>query len=153
MIRLSQMFEVMDTDGDGELTLEDLRKGMEANEEVRKELLKLDVGILDVNELFEVLDINGSGSISVTEFVDGALRAVGPASAKHLLTMHFDLFKMWEHIVEHLEHVKIGLVSEASEDNLQRQLSPENDRPAAGERSGAAQRSMCLRDSRRSSSP
>lgn len=100
---LQDMFLEMDQDDDGEITLEDLRRGVEGNEEIRRELLKLEVGILDIDEIFAMLDLTGSGSINAAEFVDGLMRAVGPASAKHLLGLHFDLFKMWQHLLDQLQ--------------------------------------------------
>jgi len=103
LLRLEHLFHEMDFNEDGELTLEELRNGLDGNEAVRKELHKLEVGILDIDELFHLLDFDGNGAISVHEFVDGAMRAVGPASAKHLLGLHFDLHQMWTHLLETIE--------------------------------------------------
>jgi len=68
--RVREMFEELDQDGSGALTLDEL---VNAPEEVREELLKYMKGD-DILELFECIDVDDSGTIEVDEFCDGLAR-------------------------------------------------------------------------------
>lgn len=69
--QLKVMFLELDSDGSGELTLEEL-KG--APEEVREQLKEV-AGTEDIEGLFQMLDYDGGGSLDTDEFCEGVLRA------------------------------------------------------------------------------
>jgi len=68
---LKIMFLELDSDGSGELTLEELRG---APEEVIEQLREV-AGTEDIEGLFQMLDYDGGGSLDTSEFCEGVLRA------------------------------------------------------------------------------
>ncbi|CAE7368069.1 CAC [Symbiodinium natans] len=68
---LKVMFLELDSDGSGELTLEELRS---APEEVLEQLREV-AGTEDIDGLFQMLDYDGGGSLDTAEFCEGVLRA------------------------------------------------------------------------------
>jgi voltage-gated sodium channel len=66
MPKLREMFNTLDADGDGEITLDEFGKCDEATREHLCELFNTD----DLVELFEILDVDGGGSVSIDEFCD-----------------------------------------------------------------------------------
>ncbi|CAK9089653.1 unnamed protein product [Durusdinium trenchii] len=69
--QLKVMFLELDTDGSGELTLEELKT---APEEVREQLEAV-AGTEDIEGLFQMLDYDGGGSLDTSEFCEGVLKA------------------------------------------------------------------------------
>eukprot|EP00929_Paragymnodinium_shiwhaense_P019914 TRINITY_DN1342_c0_g1_i2.p1 TRINITY_DN1342_c0_g1~~TRINITY_DN1342_c0_g1_i2.p1 ORF type:complete len:631 (-),score=91.76 TRINITY_DN1342_c0_g1_i2:318-2210(-) len=68
-----QMFAKIDTDGSGEVSLEELT---DAPDELRKSLMEI-VGTKSTwspEEIFEIIDEDGSGSLQVDELLNGLLR-------------------------------------------------------------------------------
>jgi predicted permease len=66
MPKLREMFDTLDADGDGEITLEEFGNCDQATREHLCELFNTD----DLVELFEILDVDGGGSVSIDEFCD-----------------------------------------------------------------------------------
>merc|ERR1711907_864933 len=66
MPKLREMFDTLDADGDGEITLEEFGACDQATREHLCELFNTD----DLVELFEILDVDGGGSVSIDEFCD-----------------------------------------------------------------------------------
>ena len=56
-----EAFEVMDTDGDGNISADDLKKVMEQ--------LGCNLGKEDLEEMIKVADKNGSGKVNLDEFL------------------------------------------------------------------------------------
>jgi len=67
------MFAVLDEDGSGELTLDELE---EAPEDLVGDLKEIS-GIDDLRELFNLLDYDGGGAIDTNEFCEGILKVAG----------------------------------------------------------------------------
>ena len=65
--RLLKMFVEIDTNGDGEITREEISEAPEEVHENIRALVKLD----DLNELFDILDKNGEGAIPMKDFFEG----------------------------------------------------------------------------------
>jgi len=63
MPKLREMFDTLDADGDGEITLEEFGNCDQATREHLCELFNTD----DLVELFEILDVDGGGSVSIDE--------------------------------------------------------------------------------------
>merc|ERR1719201_731202 len=66
MPKLREMFDTLDADGDGEITLEEFGNCDQATRDHLCELFNTD----DLVELFEILDVDGGGSVSIDEFCD-----------------------------------------------------------------------------------
>merc|ERR1719326_1178311 len=66
MPQLRKMFDTLDADSDGEITLEEFGACDHATREHLCELFNTD----DLVELFEILDVDGGGSVSIDEFCD-----------------------------------------------------------------------------------
>jgi len=65
--RLLKMFAEIDTNGDGEITREEISAAPEEVHENIRALVKLD----DLNELFDILDKNDEGAIGIKDFFEG----------------------------------------------------------------------------------
>jgi len=103
LLRLHQLFLQLDVNGDGVLNLEELQTAIFESSEIKGQLRKLEISMLDIEELFKLLDLEGNGEINVAEFVSGAARSIGPASARQLLGIQYDLQRSWGQLLEMLE--------------------------------------------------
>merc|ERR1719408_434614 len=96
---LRRLFDSMDTDGDGQLSWEELStSGGDGQHKVSPELQKVmqvaEISLTEAQDLFQILDADGSGSVSKDEFVEGALRMRGAPQGKHLLSVERRMFAM-----------------------------------------------------------
>jgi voltage-gated sodium channel len=66
MPKLRGMFATMDSDGNGDITLQEFGS---CDQDIRENLCEV-FHTDDLVELFEVLDVDGGGSVSITEFCD-----------------------------------------------------------------------------------
>merc|ERR1719460_759877 len=67
--QLLSMCKAMDEDGNDELTFEEIRAGIENNEEFRYTLEQMDIGPEDLQIVWTILDSDRSGTVSSKEFV------------------------------------------------------------------------------------
>jgi hypothetical protein len=89
---LEMVFRMADVDNSGDVSKQEFEDSI-TKKEVINQLMSIDITVLDAEDLFQILDVDGSGSISLTEFIEGFSRVKGPALAKHLLKLHYDLQK------------------------------------------------------------
>lgn len=66
--RLDKMFQLIDGDGDGELTLVELLEGATKSKEFQNRLRVMDIDQADLFQLFSMLDADGGGTIDPEEF-------------------------------------------------------------------------------------
>jgi len=66
--RLDKMFQLIDGDGDGELTLPELLDGASKSKEFQNRLRVMDIDQADLHQLFGMLDSDGGGTIDPEEF-------------------------------------------------------------------------------------
>jgi len=66
---LQKVFERIDEDGSGELTLDELVEGARKDPEFQSRLRVMDIDEVDLQQLFEMIDVDGSGSIEAAEFI------------------------------------------------------------------------------------
>ncbi|CAE7757663.1 unnamed protein product, partial [Symbiodinium necroappetens] len=66
---LKQIFRRIDTNNDGELTLEELLNGARTDAEFQSRLRVMDIDEVDLQQFFDMIDLDGSGSIEADEFV------------------------------------------------------------------------------------
>merc|ERR1719379_2661668 len=69
--KLQTMFTVIDTDGSGEIDLDEIRGAPQALKDALSQIVRMS----NVEELFNILDYDCSGSISIQEFLDGVIKA------------------------------------------------------------------------------
>jgi hypothetical protein len=81
--QLYQIFLLLDEDGSGQFTMDELQK---APADVQRELQLL-VNTEHLEELFDVCDIDDSGSVSVEEFFDGICKIISSGSDQPLEMM------------------------------------------------------------------
>ena len=73
---LQRMFERMDADGSGLLTLEELVEGARQDPEFQSRLRVMDIDESDLQQLFEMIDSTGEGEIESQEFIAALSRWV-----------------------------------------------------------------------------
>lgn len=66
---LQKIFNRIDSDGSGEVTLAELVEGARRDPEFRSRLQVMDIDEVDLQQLFEMIDIEGQGHVNVMEFV------------------------------------------------------------------------------------
>jgi len=82
---LKAFFLASDADGDGMLTLSELREGLENNEQIRQALERVDVPADMWRDFFDVLDKEQQGQVTVEQFLKGIDRLRGEARSKDLV--------------------------------------------------------------------
>merc|ERR1711862_485555 len=97
MCKVSQVFELSDHDGDGEVTRAEFNHALE-NAEVVEYLHRVNVDVRQAESLFDILDYDESGSLDAAEFVEGVMTARGEAESKDLLAVQCDLWKSEQRI-------------------------------------------------------
>jgi hypothetical protein len=68
ILEFAAIFNKLDVDGDGQLSLEEIENG-DGVAEVSLKLASLNA--VDSGELFRILDVDGNGVISIEEFIQG----------------------------------------------------------------------------------
>ncbi|CAJ1379610.1 unnamed protein product [Effrenium voratum] len=95
--RLKIMFLELDSDGSGELTLEELRSAPEEVREQLQEVAATEERAKDIEGLFQMLDYDGGGSLDTEEFCEGVLRASTsdkPLELSRLVKQCSDILKL-----------------------------------------------------------
>merc|ERR1719161_1559644 len=95
LLQLKSLFHEIDSDESEEITIEELRDALDTNQVAGQTFHDLEIPFHEAEVMFALLDLDGSGSVSVDEFVEGALRIGGAAKGKHLLAVQYDMNKMW----------------------------------------------------------
>jgi len=106
MSHLKHVFNQIDRDGDGAISMEEVRVFLSDETAARTYLEALNVSPEDACVLFRLLDRDGSGSISLSEFSDGCLRLQGDAKSFELHCIMYDFanfLEKWSAFAIHLE--------------------------------------------------
>merc|ERR1719335_430128 len=98
MQQIQHLFEVIDNDKSGEIDVSELREALD-DREVAGLFNEIGISKMDADELFDLFDTDGNSMISLAEFVDGCLRMTGPAKAKHMLSLQYDMSKLKSMVV------------------------------------------------------
>jgi voltage-gated sodium channel len=112
---LENVFRMADVDNSGDVSKSEFENSIQ-DKEVINQLMSIDITVLDAEDLFQILDVDGSGSISLTEFIEGFSRVKGPALAKHLLKLHYDLQKQMKNLGK--EVLSLGDAGASSEQDI-----------------------------------
>jgi voltage-gated sodium channel len=92
-----EIFAACDANGDGSLEQYEFVDALR-NTNVQLYLHEVGIDVADAESLFDILDHDQSGVLSVSEFVDGCIRARGGARAKEMMMLHCDIFKMFKKV-------------------------------------------------------
>jgi len=100
--KIKAMFLELDSDGSGELDIQEL---LDAPEAVKMQLQEI-ANMEDCEELFHMLDYDGGGSVEVDEFVDGIMKAQGdkPMELLRLMRQCTDILKNSRETLEFLKN-------------------------------------------------
>ncbi|CAK0865801.1 unnamed protein product, partial [Prorocentrum cordatum] len=97
---LSNIFNKIDTDGNGSLDFEELKEGARRHQQFSHLLRVLDIDTRDLEEMFVMLDHDGSGDISTTEFVEWMYRMKNTDSKTVIQFIKQKLTKIEEKVLE-----------------------------------------------------
>jgi len=106
MRKLERVFHEVDTSGDG-LISEDEFRGMMEDPNVKRFLAGLEVDLNESHSLFHML-ADDEGQVSYTKFMEGMIRAHGPAKSADVLCIRQDL----EFIRKDLKQIKAAAIAE-----------------------------------------
>merc|ERR1740138_952875 len=85
MPKLKGLLETLDTDGSGDVVLEEL---LSAPREIQDQITHLcDLPTLALEEVFRMLDVDGSGALDIEEFVHGIVHSQQPDKPSELLLL------------------------------------------------------------------
>jgi len=112
---LNRLFNEIDQDGSGKITLAEFEKYLE-NDECRLYLDSLDINAQDAWALFKILDADQEGTIDIDEFVNGCLSLKGPAKAMHFAKMEAKLKVVERTLKIVIEDLSEKMLSVASRD-------------------------------------
>jgi hypothetical protein len=90
---ISELFDTMDTEANGVLSLKELGDALE-NDAIVAQFAHLEVEVEKVGVLFHVLDVDGNGSITREEFIAGLAKLHGHANATDVADLLIEEQKM-----------------------------------------------------------
>mmetsp|Transcript_56463 Transcript_56463/g.112222 ORF Transcript_56463/g.112222 Transcript_56463/m.112222 type:complete len:633 (-) Transcript_56463:112-2010(-) len=90
---LRQMFEDLDVDNSGEISIKEMQVLMQ-NTQLANYLEAIDIRFDEIDLLFAMLDFDGSGTINIDEFCEGCLRLMGQAKSFDIHCMNDQLQSM-----------------------------------------------------------
>lgn len=102
---LNRALESMDTDKNGELSLQELNEAL-GNEKVRKYIRFLGVHPEDVPRLFDTFDSDRSGSVDYHEFIDEFLTLTDSAKKKDIALLRANLQHLKTAINDHVDKLQ-----------------------------------------------
>lgn len=104
--------ESLDTDGNGEITWDELTTGYRENEAFKDALTEMDVWEDDLGILFGFLDTDKSGAVSYNEFITSSFKL--KSSSEQFLLAHIKYYVsvIKDKICENLESVRTEIISE-----------------------------------------
>lgn len=76
MEMMRELFEQLDTDNSGKLSLEEFESHLD-DEDLQEYFCMLDMGKEEARNLFLLLDVHHAGEIDINQFVDGILKVMG----------------------------------------------------------------------------
>eukprot|EP00929_Paragymnodinium_shiwhaense_P123172 TRINITY_DN9669_c0_g1_i2.p1 TRINITY_DN9669_c0_g1~~TRINITY_DN9669_c0_g1_i2.p1 ORF type:complete len:818 (-),score=204.71 TRINITY_DN9669_c0_g1_i2:293-2680(-) len=104
----AEVIRYLDEDGDDEITLSELKHGLEG---LHISLEELTGGKTTVKTIFETLDIDGSGNLSLTELLDASPYAAEEEGVHRLRQVLLDRFKDYAGVIKALDADGDGQIS------------------------------------------
>lgn len=120
---LSKIFDRIDEDHSGSVTLEELEDGAANDTEFRQRLRVMDVSKADLQQLFAILDGDGSGDVDPEEFIDTLYRMkCADSRTATVLVKHTvaDILKRQDRIEHTLKDMMDRLWPETVRDSAQK---------------------------------
>lgn len=108
--RLKKMFDRIDKDGEGQLSLEQLMSGARNDAELQSRLKVMDIDEGDLHELFQMIDVDGSGTIELEEFIRPLSRWVHDSKTAPRF-IKYNLLRTMHQQEELHKHVEIAFVN------------------------------------------
>merc|ERR1712217_874280 len=87
---MQRVFEELDTNGSGTLSLEEFEKQMD-DENVLTFLSTLELDIDQVRTLLTLLDLDQNGEVDIEEFINGCLRLKGGAKSLDMAILQYQV--------------------------------------------------------------
>merc|ERR1719343_339767 len=87
---MQQVFNELDTNSSGSLTLDEFEKHIE-DDKIMAYLRTLEIDVSQVKTLFTLLDVDNTGEVDVDEFVGGCLRLRGGATSMDLAVLKYQV--------------------------------------------------------------
>mmetsp|Transcript_36859 Transcript_36859/g.80840 ORF Transcript_36859/g.80840 Transcript_36859/m.80840 type:complete len:490 (-) Transcript_36859:121-1590(-) len=114
-----QVFTMADTDGNRELSASEFQAAL-MKPEVKRWLAQLGIDVRQAQQLFDVLDYDTSGVLDFEEFVEGVMKARGPANAQDVLAVQYDVWRSEAKLKTRIDSV--GKEVESSRKEIRRQI-------------------------------
>jgi len=102
LMKIVEVFEEADTDGDGELTRQEFLKSLD-NAKVLQHLHEINVDVRQAENLFDILDYDCSGNLDACEFIEGVMMARGEAKAKDILAVQCDMWRVENRLMDKVD--------------------------------------------------
>jgi len=102
---LRKVFHDADTDGGGQLDLEEFEAHLH-NREVLAYLKFLEIDIYEARGLFQLLDVDETGAVEIDEFVVGMMRLKGAAKGVDVATLMYENKKIFVRLVAFMKFVE-----------------------------------------------
>lgn len=103
--KIYEVFKIADVDGDAEISKDEFLNALQDNE-VRANMMEVEIDMRGAEGLFDILDYDGSGKLDTAEFIEGCMRARGEAKAKDVLAVQCDLWRTKQWVQAQLEQVE-----------------------------------------------
>mmetsp|Transcript_23076 Transcript_23076/g.46397 ORF Transcript_23076/g.46397 Transcript_23076/m.46397 type:complete len:546 (+) Transcript_23076:54-1691(+) len=101
--RLFKIFQELDTDHSGTLTIEELEHHLNT-EAIQAYFHSLDLDVSDIRTFFKLLDLNGGDDIDTEEFVASCLRLRGGARGVDLAKLMYDSGRLSRRLDDFMEY-------------------------------------------------
>eukprot|EP00747_Dinoflagellata_sp_TGD_P179825 gnl/TRDRNA2_/TRDRNA2_31285_c0_seq1.p1 gnl/TRDRNA2_/TRDRNA2_31285_c0~~gnl/TRDRNA2_/TRDRNA2_31285_c0_seq1.p1 ORF type:complete len:863 (-),score=131.90 gnl/TRDRNA2_/TRDRNA2_31285_c0_seq1:70-2370(-) len=110
---LSRLFDSIDKDGNGTVSLQELMTAVTETDEASQMLSDLRISLLEVEEFYHLIDFDGDGVLTKAELIEG-FRCLkeGNATAKQVLALQHDMHNMW-HSLQRRTQALEGCVTES----------------------------------------
>lgn len=95
--QINAVFDEMDSDGDGTITLAELHVALN-NEKIVQKLAVLGIGLHEMTGLFTLMD-DGDDEISFAEFLSGTMRLKNASKGVDLVTLLYENKKLLSRIL------------------------------------------------------
>lgn len=103
--KIFEVFTIADVNNDGGVSKDEFLKALQ-NHEVLGLLSEVQIDLVGAEELFDILDFDESGELDVHEFLDGCMRARGPARSKDILALQCDLWRTQQFVEEKIQNLQ-----------------------------------------------
>jgi hypothetical protein len=105
LFKIGEVFKSADRDGNGVLTRREFMAAMRQHD-IQMYLLESGIDLRVAGTLFDLLDYDDSGCLDADEFVRGAMKSIGMAKAKEVLSIQCDMWRFEKRYCKELLQLK-----------------------------------------------